>query len=214
MNTDMISYYKDRAIEYEKIYTKPERQDDLQRAAEALQSFFSGKDVLEIACGTGYWTERIASVANSILATDINEAVLNVARLKTYSNATVEFKAVDMYTLPSNKKYQSLFGGFIWSHIKLQELDSFINTINRLIPPGGTIVFIDNNYVPGSSLPVAHTDEFGNTYQLRKLENGTTHSVIKNFPPEKFIQNVLSGKATAIEFLNLQYYWILKYTNI
>lgn len=214
MNTDMISYYKDRAVEYEKIYTKPERQADLLKATEILQSFFTGKDVMEIACGTGYWTERIATVANSILATDINEAVLNIARLKTYTNATVEFNAADMYTLPPNKKYQSLFGGFIWSHVKLQELDLFVNTINRLVPPGSTIVFMDNNYVTGSSLPVASKDELGNTYQLRNLENGTTHSVIKNFPSEKFIRNVLNGKATEIEFINLEYYWILKYTNI
>jgi hypothetical protein len=33
MNTDLISYYRDRAKEYENIYLKPERQDDLATAA-------------------------------------------------------------------------------------------------------------------------------------------------------------------------------------
>lgn len=60
MNTDIISYYKDRAKEYEKKYSKPERQEDLKSIATILQEIFADKQVLEIACGTGYWTEKIA----------------------------------------------------------------------------------------------------------------------------------------------------------
>jgi ubiquinone/menaquinone biosynthesis C-methylase UbiE len=57
MDPNLISYYRDRANEYEQIYSKPERQNDLKRIGSILHEEFFGKTVLEIACGTGYWTE-------------------------------------------------------------------------------------------------------------------------------------------------------------
>ena len=182
MNTDLISYYRDRAKEYEKIYLKPERQHDLKEAAIILQNFFSNKEIFEISCGTGYWTEKIAKKANSIFATDINETVLEIAKHKDYGNTDVSFGIADFYNYQSTKKYQGLFGGFIWSHIQKQDLKKFLIKINSFVLPGGSIVFIDNNYVEGSNYPITKTDEQGNTFQTRKLEDGSLHLVRKNFP--------------------------------
>jgi SAM-dependent methyltransferase len=214
MNSDIVSYYKDRAKEYEKIYSKPERQSDLLLAGQILQDTFAGKEVLEIACGTGYWTQKIAATAGSILATDINDAVIEVAKSKNYSPAKVDFQTADIFNLTGNVKHESLFGGFIWSHIKLQDLNNLIDITNSLVKNDGTIVFMDNNYVEGSNLSVIDTDNLGNTYQTRALENGTTHRVLKNFPTEQFIRQLLTSKATDLNFINLEYYWILKYKNI
>jgi 2-polyprenyl-3-methyl-5-hydroxy-6-metoxy-1,4-benzoquinol methylase len=216
MNTDLISYYKDRAKEYEKIYNKPERQNDLSRAAQILQDIFADKEVFEIACGTGYWTEKIAATAKSILATDINDSVIEVAKSKKYLQAKVNFERADLFNpINSSKyKYESLFGGFIWSHIKLQDLHNFIDIAKSQVKSNGTIVFMDNYYVEGSSLPITDTDNIGNTYQTRMLENGTSHKVLKNFPTEQFIRQLLTGKASDINCINLQYYWIVKYKNI
>src|SRR5450432_2947469 len=144
MNTDLITYYRDRAKEYENIYLKCERQDDLKTATAILQDRFTNKNIFEISCGTGYWTEKIAKTATSIFATDINETGIEIARPKNYGNAEVMFGIADFYSYQPNTKYESLFGGFIWSHIQLQDLQSFLNKINRFVSPGGTIVFMDN----------------------------------------------------------------------
>ena len=214
MNSDIVSYYKDRAKEYEKIYSKPERQNDLLLAGQILKDIFADKDVFEIACGTGYWTQKISATAKNILATDINDTVIEVAKSKNYLPAKVVFQTADIFDLINTNKHESLFGGFIWSHIKLQDLNNFIDTVNNLVSNCGTIVFMDNNYVEGSNLAVTDTDEFGNTYQTRVLENGTTHKVLKNFPVEIFMRQLLTGKAANIDFINLQYYWILKYNKV
>lgn len=214
MNSDMILYYKDRAKEYEKIYNKPERQNDLNESKKILQQIFFDKEVLEIACGTGYWTERIATTAKEILATDINDSVIEIAKSKTYPHSKIKFQTADIFQLKNNIKHESLFAGFIWSHIKLQELKNFIDVVSNLVQSGGTIVLIDNNYVEGSNTPVSEPDDFGNTYQTRKLEYGTTHKVLKNFPAEKFTRQILQGKATDVEIINLKYYWILKYKTV
>lgn len=211
MNKDLIEYYRERAKEYEQIYYKPERQEDLKRTAEILQEFFAGKVLYEIACGTGYWTERISETARSIIAADINNSVLEIAQSKSYPNNNVKFLQQDLFSFKPERKIENLFGGFIWSHIKLQELDDLLLKINNFIKNDGHIVFVDNNYVEGSSLPITKTDKFGNTYQTRKLMDGSTHLVLKNFPSKDFILNKIKEKGEVVHFFNLKYYWILIY---
>lgn len=211
MNTNLVSYYKGRAKEYEKIYAKPERQQDLKSAATILQEIFAGKQVLEIACGTGYWTDKIAKTAASVFATDINKTVIEVAEKKDWSGKQVSFGIADIYKFSEVNKYETLFGGFIWSHVLLQDLDNFLTTVNRLVAPGGTVVFMDNNFVEGSNHPITKTDEHGNSFQTRKLEDNTTHLVLKNFPTEKFLRHKLKGISGEFKFFNLTYYWIMSY---
>ena len=211
MNPNIVTYYRDRAEEYEKIYHKPERRHDLLLAEKILQDTFSGKDVFEAACGTGYWTQKIAATAKSIRAIDINDTVLEIAKSKSYSPAKVYFQTADLFEQGSTHVYESLFGGFIWSHIKVQDLPVFLNIIAGLVVNSGTIVFMDNCYVEGSNLPIGDQDDSGNTYQIRTLENGTRHKVLKNFPSEIFIRQQLEDRAVEVEFIRLKYYWIVKY---
>lgn len=212
MNTDLVSYYKDRAKEYEKIYSKPERQEDLKSAITILQEIFDNKEVLEIACGTGYWTEKIAVKAKSIFATDINETVIDIAKQKDFPNTQVSFELADIYNFPDHNKFESLFGGFIWSHILLQDLDKFLLKVNSLVTPGGTVVFMDNNFVEGSNHPITKKDEEGNSFQTRKLEDNTSHLVLKNFPSEIFLRHKIKDISSELKFFNLDYYWIICYT--
>ena len=210
MNQNLVSYYSDRAKEYEKVYLNPVEQEDLQTAKKIFQDLFANKSVLEIACGTGYWTERIAKTATSIYATDINESVIEIAKERQKDNIT--FAVADMFDFTPVEKFDAVFGGFIWSHILLQDLDKFLEKISGFVKPNGTIVFIDGNAVEGTNHDlknITKTDEFGNTFQMRKLENGTKHLVLKNFPKKKFLIQKLSRIATEIKFINLEYYWIL-----
>ena len=209
MNTDIISYYKERAKEYETIYLKPERQHNLKSAASILQQIFSNKNIIEICCGTGYWTEKIATTAASIFATDINDTVVEIAKHKNYLNNNVTFGIADFYSYEPVKQYESLFGGFIWSHIPLQDLDNFIVRVNHCVLSGGAIVFMDNKFVAGSNLPVTETDEQGNTFQTRLLQDGSTHLVRKNFPSKEIVLEKLQHVAETIEFIELEYYWLV-----
>ena len=52
----MARYYAQRAAYYERVYFKPERQADLRQMEAWVAAHFSGRRVLEIACGTGWWT--------------------------------------------------------------------------------------------------------------------------------------------------------------
>jgi 2-polyprenyl-3-methyl-5-hydroxy-6-metoxy-1,4-benzoquinol methylase len=77
-----LPYYAARAHEYERVYSKPERQAELQALKSTIPTFFAAKSVLEVACGTGYWTQYIARTAGTICATDLSEETLAVAKAK------------------------------------------------------------------------------------------------------------------------------------
>lgn len=66
-SAELVDYYRRRAAEYEAIYAIPERQFDLARLREMIPAKLRGARVLEIACGTGYWTQLVAAVAAQAL---------------------------------------------------------------------------------------------------------------------------------------------------
>lgn len=208
----LVRYYAQRAGEYEKIYAKPERQHDLAIAARWLQSELAQRNVLEIGCGTGYWTKSLSVTAKAILATDRNPEVLAIARAKQYPKSNTAFALTDMRALPvANNSCDAIFGGFIWSHLPLQHLDDTLAGWHRLLANGGKMVFIDNVYVEGSNSPLTGRDEFGNAYQTRALQDGSQHRIIKNFPQREFIHQKLSCCSKNIELLWLEYFWLLAY---
>lgn len=208
---NLKTYYQKRANEYDLVYQKPERQNDLKRLHGFLESAFKKQRVFEIACGTGYWTQTIAKVCKSIVATDINQEVLAIAQKRDYGIAAVVFEALDFWQLKTGRtKFDGLFGGFIWSHILIEKLPQFLNLLEATIRSEGQIIFMDNKYVAGSSTPIARRDELGNTFQIRKLKDGTQYEVLKNFPSEEAIKTLISPIGWKMEWIELEYFWVLK----
>ena len=148
-------------------------------------------------------------MAKEIWAIDSNEKVIQIAKSKDYLPSKVNLQIQDLYAIDESQKHESLLGAFIWSHINLHNLTTFIHKIINVVQSGGWIVLIDNKFVPGSSTPIFETDNAGNTYQLRTLENGKNYKVLKNFPDESFIRKIISNEVAQIEFIDLTYYWIL-----
>ena len=79
----MAAYYAQRAASYERVYAKPERQADLRAMEAQVAGAFVGRRVLEIACGTGWWTAHGAARAAHWLATDLNPETMALARAAT-----------------------------------------------------------------------------------------------------------------------------------
>jgi ubiquinone/menaquinone biosynthesis C-methylase UbiE len=208
----MEAYYARRAAEYEKIYDKPERQADLARLRAEIPAMFTGERVLEIACGTGYWTPLIAAQAESVMAVDAAKETLEIARRKAYPKAHVSFEQGDAYALPAwPHKFTAGFAGFWWSHIPLGRMDAFLKGLAARLEPGARVVFLDNRYVEGSSTPVSRRDQQGNSFQRRVLADGSSHEVLKNFPTAQDMSSRLAAFGTDVRFTEYQYYWVASY---
>jgi SAM-dependent methyltransferase len=212
IETSMVGYYAERAADYERIYHKPERQADLERLRGFVGSTFAGADVLEVACGTGYWTQILARSAASVLAADINEEVLAIARSKHLDPLKAKFQRADAYALPSwPQNFTAGLSVFWWSHVPRFRIQDFLCGFHRALSPGARVVFIDNAYVEGSSTPISRTDEHGDSFQIRRLDDGSTHEVLKNFPTEPELRVSVGRIASDVRVEFLQYYWILSY---
>jgi demethylmenaquinone methyltransferase/2-methoxy-6-polyprenyl-1,4-benzoquinol methylase len=208
----LIEYYAKRAQEYERLYEKPERQADLAAIKKLCAEAMAGKHVLEIACGTGYWTQAAAQTARSIVATDINEEVLQIARSKSYP-CGVQVQSADAFILGSlpGQPFTAGMAMHWWSHLRQTEIPRFLAGFHQLFSPGARLLFMDNRFVAGSNTPISRTDAAGNTYQLRRLADGTGHEVLKNFPSASEVQHFLGEAADEVCWTELPYYWILTY---
>jgi len=203
----MKAYYAQRAPEYETVYDKPERQPELEILRQWLAERTRGRRVLEVACGTGYWTAVAAPGAKAIAAFDINDETLAIARAKPLG-AHVAFAIGDAYAPPPGD-YDCVLAAFWWSHVPKSRIAAFVAALAGAARPGARLLLLDNAYAAGSSTPIARTDSEGNLYQRRKLADGSTHEVLKNFPDRASLHASLNGHCTGIEPDVMRYYWRL-----
>lgn len=114
----MEDYYRARASEYEQVYFRddPDRNAEQELVSARVKSFLDGRDVLEVACGTGYWTERLSATSKSITATDTVKEVVEIARRKKY-NCPVSFMIRDAYGLGFNGQFDGGLAMFWFSHV-------------------------------------------------------------------------------------------------
>lgn len=207
----MREYYAQRATTLEQIYNKPERRQDLEEIQQRVCAALKDQRVLEVACGTGYWTALYAPHAASVLATDINQPMLDVAQDKSYPPGRVQFGLADVFALPpaAPGQFSACFAGFLWSHIKREEQSDLLHTLSAGAGKGSLLVLIDNNYVEGGSSPVARTDAEGNTWQLRDQEDGSRVEIVKNFPTDSALRKKFGPSVRDIRIFRNTYYWML-----
>lgn len=212
MERGIEKYYATRASEYDQVYLRPERQPDLRNLELVVSNEFRGLNVLEIACGTGYWTQFIAKTARRVTAIDSSREVIEFAKKRDYGNCPVSFILSDAYVLTDvGYGLSGGFCGFWWSHIPRKRRKEFLRSFHSHLSHGAIVVIIDNRFVEGSSTPINRQDDDGNTYQLRKLTDGTVHELLKNFPTEEELKNSFAEVSASLKIVLLEYYWMVSY---
>ena len=98
-DTHLTDYYAERATEYDAIYHKPERQEDIKLLSKLLSDLLQERRILEVACGTGFWTRYLATRSKTITATDYNETVLAIARDRLVNLNNVQVQQADAFSL-------------------------------------------------------------------------------------------------------------------
>src|SRR5438874_1072315 len=114
------AYGNRHALEYEQIYHRdePVRQAELAAMSDAIKAKFTGRRVLEVACGTGYWTAILAPVAGYIAGVDASQAMLEIARAKQLPTGKVDFLLGDAYALDNVPgDFNAALANFWLSHI-------------------------------------------------------------------------------------------------
>jgi demethylmenaquinone methyltransferase/2-methoxy-6-polyprenyl-1,4-benzoquinol methylase len=141
----------------------------------AIDSFRPTGDVLELACGSGVWTERLQRLAASVTAVDGAPEMLARARTRLGSSASVQIVEADLFSWHPTRRYDAVFFGFWISHVPEDSFELFWNLVDEALEPDGCVFFFDDNHrtdvelVEGIHSPIIQ----------RKLKDGTPFRVIK-----------------------------------
>ena len=152
--SEILAYYAARANEYEKVYACPARQRDLLDLHKIIPAYLSGRHVLDVACGTGYWTRLIAPRAATVTGVDLSPEMLAIARAHQPMSAPATFVTGDAFALEQvSGTFDAAFVGFWWSHIPDYELHRFLTGLHQRLGAGSLVVVLDNRCVEtGNSL--------------------------------------------------------------
>ena len=212
--TTLMRYYDGRAPEYEELYYRndPVRLGEFDRAADVMARKLRDRNVLEIACGTGYWTERLVKCARSVMATDVSADMLSFARKKNISGKVVKFRCADAYDLaPVEGQFDAGVANFWLSHVPRSMLDEFLRGFHRRLGSGAVVFMIDNYRVPGYGGEFIRVAGSEDTFRRRQIADGSSHVIIKNYYDEAQLQDIFSPHTDVLEVNSGQYYWWLTY---
>ena len=187
----MKTYYRERAAEYDEWFYRRGRYDrsvesnarwfaEVDEVVAALDAFAMHGDVLELAPGTGIWTERLLKTAATLTAIDASPEMIAINSSRVDSKR-VSYRVADLFTWQPERAYDGVFFGFWISHVPLERLDAFLHLLATALRPGGKLFFVDGRREPLSTAVDHQLPGEGQQRMVRKLNDGRSFEIVKNF---------------------------------
>jgi len=126
----------DEGVDY--IVGKAIQQEIVKRLSEE----YNLGDVVEFGCGTGYFTKVIAQNAECVIATDLSDEMLEVARtqLKAFQNITIQKADCENVSFPSGK-FDTVFMANVIHFI--ENTFEALQESYRILKDGGLLLLVD-----------------------------------------------------------------------
>lgn len=193
---EQIAYYRARAGEYDEWALRQGRYDrgpeanarwhaEVAQVADALQSFLAERPIthaLEIAAGTGLWTQRIAPSVQRLTALDAAPETLAINRERLGALAErVSYVTGDIFTWSPAERFDAIFFGFWLSHVPPERFDAFWANVRDWLAPGGRVFLVDSLYNDQSTARDHQLEGPEATTVERKLSDGQRYHIVKVF---------------------------------
>ena len=203
---EQVAYYRARAPEYDQWWLREGTYDlgpefnarwagEVAVVESLLDEFAPRGDVLELAAGTGLWSQRLVRHASTLTCVDASPETLAINRTRTSGSAvSVEYIEADLFSWWPVRRYDVVFFSFWLSHVPPARFDWFWSMVDAALAPGGRVLFFDNaapfeSIVP--EFPLLQQDgevrapwvssQVSDAVNHRRLEDGRTFNVIKVF---------------------------------
>jgi len=174
---DQVAYYRRRAGEYDVTAYGDDVAAASAHIARMVAEMRPAGSVLEIACGTGMWTQALAAWADTVTALDVAPEMVAIARERVPS-ANVSFEVADVFSWRSAARFDVIFFAAWLSHVPASRFEQFWQLLRELLAPGGRVLFVDEHVDErGKEAYVAGQDEIVE----RRLNDGSAFRVVKNF---------------------------------
>jgi len=131
--------------------------------------YCSGKDVVEVACGSGQGLGYLSGITRSLEAGDYSDEILSIAR-RHYGEriALRQFDAQDMPFADRSKDVIILFEAIYY----LPDAERFVQECVRVLRPGGKVLIATANKDLYDFNPSPHTYKYYGVVELRNLFAG------------------------------------------
>lgn len=185
------AYYRARAPEYDEWWQRRGRYDrgederaewDRQVAVldESLAGFGATGAVLELAGGTGWWTERLARTADQLTVVDASAETLEQNRTRV-GRGDVTYVVADLFDWRPEQRYDVVFFSFWLSHVPRARFGEFWSLVRDCLAPGGRAYLIDNRNdpEPSSSAKDPYVLTYEQDLHRRRLADGSEWRVVK-----------------------------------
>ncbi len=190
---EQAAYYRARAGEYDEWWRREGRYDrgpaatarwneEVGQVEAALDRFGPSGPVLELACGTGWWTERLARRASRLTCVDASpEAIaVNKRRMDGAGLPAPRYVEADLFRWEPDGAWDVVFFSFWLSHVPPGRFEPFWRTVSAALKPGGRVFFVDS--LPDeSSTARDHRMPGADGVQERLLNDGRSVRVVKLF---------------------------------
>jgi ubiquinone/menaquinone biosynthesis C-methylase UbiE len=145
---------------------------------EALGSSRLSGNVLEIASGTGIWTEELLRSAASVTALDSSPEMHERSRSRLHGNTKVRYVVADIYDWIPDRSYDAVTFSFWLSHVPGSKLDDFVSKLTRCLKVGGRVFFADQRR---EGVTREAMDAPGGEIARRALIDSREFKIIKHF---------------------------------
>jgi 2-polyprenyl-3-methyl-5-hydroxy-6-metoxy-1,4-benzoquinol methylase len=190
---EQLAYYRARAPEYDEAYERRGRHDhgaaanatwlrELREVRAVLDGMpLDGAQILELAAGTGVWTEALAARGATVTAVDASQEMLgrNRARLGSLV-ANVRYEQADVFSWWPEQSFHAVVFCFWITHVPAERLDSFLRGVAGTLRTGGWIFFVDDRR-RSLSFDVSVQTEGMSRVTIRRLNDGRKYRVVKQF---------------------------------
>jgi SAM-dependent methyltransferase len=188
---EQVRYYRARAGEYDDWWFRRGRYDRGEEAnarwfaegAEVqvtLDRFAPAGDVVELACGTGLWTQRLVAHAERVTAIDSSPEAIERARERT-GEAAVDYVQADLFAWEPQRAYDVCFFAFWLSHVPDERFAAFWEKVRRSLAPGGRVFFVDSAPSERASAADHKLPARGEQTMLRRLADGSEYRIVKHW---------------------------------
>ena len=216
---EQLAYYRARAAEYDDWWFRRGRYDrgpatnarwfaEQAIARATLQSLGRVGHALDLACGTGLWTQQLAAQADRVTALDAAPEVLAVCR-ERLPEASVEYVTADLFTWEPEHEFDLVCLAFWLSHVPDERLDDFLSRVVRATRPGGAVFIVESRPDARSTARDHTLGDAAQGWQTRRLADGREFRVVKRFRgPDELGQHLArhgftaEGRSTG-DFFNL-----------